>query len=101
MFHLKRLFRGQPGVGTHSMRRGGVTEKMAQGVEARLVQWLGRWSTTEAFEGYVGSRANIAAVASAMERARGSESMAPGGGDSAARAQKSHPRNQLAQASRV
>lgn len=101
MFHLKRLFRGQPGVGTHSMRRGGVTEKMAQGVEARLVQWLGRWSTTEAFEGYVGSRANIAAAASAMERARGTESMAPGGGDGAARAQKSHPRNQLAQASRV
>ena len=70
LFHLKRLFRGQPKVGTHSMRRGGVTEKMAQGVEARLVQWLGRWSTTETFEGYVGSRVNIAATVAAVERAR-------------------------------
>jgi hypothetical protein len=81
MFHLKRLFSGQPKVGTHSMRRGGVTEKMAQGVEARLVQWLGRWSTTEAFEGYVGSRANIAAAAAAVERARKADSAAPEGGN--------------------
>ena len=43
---------------------------MAQGVEARLVQWLGRWSTTETFEGYVGSRVNIAATVAAVERAR-------------------------------
>lgn len=68
--HLKNLFRHQRNIGTHSLRRGGVTEKMDQGIEARLVQWLGRWSTTEAFEGYVGSRANISAASAAIERAR-------------------------------
>jgi hypothetical protein len=54
MFHLKRLFRGRPNVGTHSMRRRGVTEKMAQGVEARLVQWLGRWSTIRGLRKFKG-----------------------------------------------
>ena len=60
LFHLKRLFLGQPKAGTHSMCRGGVTGQMAQGVEARLGRGLGRWSTMEDFEGSVGSRANVA-----------------------------------------
>ena len=72
-YHLTRLFGSRPNIGTHSMRRGGVTEKIAQGIEPRLVQFLGRWRTSEAFEGYIGPSANIERVAEAMGAARRAE----------------------------
>ena len=70
--HLIRLFCHLPdhNIGTHSMRRGGATEKIDLGIEARLMQWIGRWKSSEAFEGYIDSRANKEAVAVAMTRAR-------------------------------
>ena len=98
LFHLKRLFQNRPHIGTHSMRRGGVTDKMGQGIEPRLVQWLGRWKTAEAFEGYVGSRANIAKAAEAIERAR--RAGAGAGGSVDAPAPWSRQRGASAQAKR-
>ena len=69
--HLKRLFHGKPRVSTHSLRRGGTTEKIAAGIEPRLVQWLGRWKSAESFEGYVGARTNVVLAVEAVERTRG------------------------------
>ena len=70
LFHLRKLFAGVPNVSCHSLRRGGATQKVAQGVDARLVQWLGRWKRAESFEGCVGSRTNIVLATEAIERAR-------------------------------
>ena len=50
-----------------------MTEKITQGIEPRLVQFLGRWTTSEAFEGYLGPSANIERVAEAMGAARQAE----------------------------
>jgi hypothetical protein len=68
--HLKQLFHGHPRVSAHSLRRGGTSDKMASGIEPRLVQWLGRWKSAECFEGYVGARTNIALAVEAIERTR-------------------------------
>lgn len=68
--HVKKLFCHLPNIATHSLRRGGATEKLGAGIEARLVQWIGRWKSVEAFEGYIDSRVNIAAASRAMTQAR-------------------------------
>ena len=73
LFHLRKLFAALPNVSCHSLRRGGATQKVAEGMDARLVQWLGRWKRAESFEGYVGSRTNIELATEAIERARAAD----------------------------
>jgi hypothetical protein len=76
--HLRKLFEGQPHIGTHSLRRGGTDEKISGGMDARLVQWLGGWKRTESFEGYVRPQTNMALAVEAMERTRAATMEAAG-----------------------
>ena len=57
-------------IGTHSMRRGGTTGKIAAGVDDRLVKFLGRWRSETTFAGYIDARTTAKLCAEAIERTR-------------------------------
>ena len=67
---LSPVVRDSKSVATHSLRRGGTTQKIADGLEPRLVKFLGRWRTEKAFEGYIGERVTSALCADAIESSR-------------------------------
>ena len=72
---LKALFTKAAGhraedIGTHSLRRGGTTAKIAAGIDTRLVKFLGRWRSDKAFSGYIDAGVTAQLCAEAVERSR-------------------------------
>ena len=71
---LKALFvkagHREEDIGTHSLRRGGATEKISAKIDARLVKFLGRWRSEKTFAGYIDAGVSAQLCAKAIERTR-------------------------------